>query len=103
MTAEDAWRERRHPGGPVYLTFDLDALDPAFAPGVSHHEPGGLSVRDVLGALSRSSALRIVGADVVEYPDSDKVAASAGAGAARKRFVFKRGSQVDYYEGEPEK
>jgi arginase family enzyme len=41
--------------GPVYLTFDLDALDPAFAPGVSHHEPGGLSVRDVLGALSRSS------------------------------------------------
>ena len=51
--------------GPVYLTFDLDALDPAFAPGVSHHEPGGLSVRDVLGALSRSR-LTLVGADVVE-------------------------------------
>jgi uncharacterized cupin superfamily protein len=41
------------------------------------------------------------GVDVVEYPDSDKVAASVGSGQARKRFIFKRGSQVDYYEGEP--
>jgi agmatinase len=64
--------------GPVYLTFDLDALDPAFAPGVSHHEPGGLSVRDVLGALSRSSDLRIVGADVVELnPTRDPVGTTA--------------------------
>ena len=64
--------------GPVYLTFDLDALDPAFAPGVSHHEPGGLSVRDVLGALSRSSGLRIVGADVVELnPTRDPVGTTA--------------------------
>jgi len=64
--------------GPVYLTFDLDALDPAFAPGVSHHEPGGLSVRDVLGALSRSSGLRIVGADVVELnPTRDPVGVTA--------------------------
>lgn len=64
--------------GPVYLTFDLDVLDPAFAPGVSHHEPGGLSVRDVLGALSRSSGLRIVGADVVELnPTRDPVGTTA--------------------------
>ena len=64
--------------GPVYVTFDLDALDPAFAPGVSHHEPGGLSVRDVLGALSRSSDLRIVGADVVELnPTRDPVGTTA--------------------------
>jgi arginase len=64
--------------GPVYLTFDLDALDPAYAPGVSHHEPGGLSVRDVLGALSRSSALRLVGADVVELnPTRDPVGTTA--------------------------
>ncbi len=34
--------------GPVYVSVDLDGLDPAFAPGVSHREPGGLSVRDVL-------------------------------------------------------
>ena len=64
--------------GPVYLTFDLDALDPAYAPGVSHHEPGGLSVRDVLGALSRSPDLRIVGADVVELnPTRDPVGTTA--------------------------
>ena len=64
--------------GPVYLTFDLDALDPAYAPGVSHHEPGGLSVRDVLGALSRSSDLQIVGADVVELnPTRDPVGTTA--------------------------
>lgn len=63
--------------GPVYLTFDLDALDPAFAPGVSHHEPGGLSVRDVLGALSRSR-LTLVGADVVELnPTRDPVGTTA--------------------------
>jgi arginase len=53
------------PRGPVYLSFDLDALDPAFAPGVSHHEPGGLSVRDVLNVLRRVEG-PIVGADIVE-------------------------------------
>jgi agmatinase len=52
--------------GPVYISLDLDALDPAFAPGVSHHEPGGLTVRDVLGIIQRLPN-RIVGADVVEY------------------------------------
>jgi len=39
--------------GPVYLSIDLDALDPAYAPGVSHHEPGGMSVRDVLGIIQQ--------------------------------------------------
>ncbi len=52
--------------GPVYISLDLDALDPAFAPGVSHHEPGGFSVRDVLNILWNTSA-PIVGADIVEY------------------------------------
>ncbi|MED5377155.1 MAG: arginase family protein, partial [Acidobacteriota bacterium] len=33
--------------GPVYLSLDLDVLDPAFAPGLSHPEPGGVSVRYV--------------------------------------------------------
>jgi len=33
--------------GPLYISFDMDALDPAFAPGVSHREPGGLGIRDV--------------------------------------------------------
>lgn len=52
--------------GPVYISCDMDALDPAFAPGVSHHEPGGLSVRDMLGIIQRLPN-RIVGADIVEY------------------------------------
>jgi len=57
--------------GPVYISLDMDALDPAFAPGVSHHEPGGLSVRDILGVIQRIPN-PIVGADIVEYnPDRD--------------------------------
>ena len=52
--------------GSVYLSVDLDVLDPAFAPGVSHREPGGLSVRDVLSILQQLSGT-LVGADVVEY------------------------------------
>jgi arginase len=60
------------PAGPLYLSLDLDAFDPAFAPGVSHHEPGGLSVRDVLAVLDRVRA-PIVGADIVEYnPGRDR-------------------------------
>jgi uncharacterized cupin superfamily protein len=44
----------------------------------------------------------VSGVDVVEYPDSDKVAASVGPRPAGKRFVFKKGAQVDYFEGEPD-
>ncbi len=54
------------PDRPLYVSIDLDALDPAFAPGVSHHEPGGLSARDILSVLHRIET-PIVGADVVEY------------------------------------
>lgn len=54
------------PAGPLYISIDMDALDPAFAPGVSHHEPGGLSVRDILSVLHRIEG-PVVGADVVEY------------------------------------
>jgi arginase len=58
--------------GPLYISIDMDALDPAFAPGVSHHEPGGLSVRDILAVLHRVRS-PIVGADVVEYNPSRDV------------------------------
>jgi agmatinase len=57
---------RPHVSGKVYISIDLDGLDPAYAPGVSHREPGGLSVRDVIG-LVQTTAGEIVGADVVEY------------------------------------
>jgi arginase family enzyme len=51
---------------PVYISFDLDGLDPAFAPGVSHREPGGLSTRQALNVIHRVSA-PVVGADLVEF------------------------------------
>ena len=51
--------------GPVYLSCDLDGLDPAFAPGVSHYEPGGLSTREVLNIIHNFKG-QLLGADVVE-------------------------------------
>lgn len=51
--------------GPLYISIDLDGIDPAEAPGVSHPEPGGLTVREVLAVLRRQTA-PIVGGDVVE-------------------------------------
>jgi len=52
--------------GPIYVSFDMDALDLAFAPGVSHWEPGGLTTRE---AISYIHALPgpIIGADIVEF------------------------------------
>jgi arginase len=67
--------------GPVYLTLDMDVLDPAFAPGVSHHEPGGLSTRDVL-RLVQGLRAPIVGADIVELnPKRDPAGITAMAAA----------------------
>ena len=51
--------------GPVYLSLDIDCLDPAFAPGVAHYEPGGMSVRDVLTIIQKFKG-QLVGADIVE-------------------------------------
>lgn len=63
-----AWSSGARPKvtGPVYLSLDLDVLDPAYAPGVSHWEPGGLSVRDVIDIIQRMEG-PLIGADVVEY------------------------------------
>lgn len=67
--------------GPVYLSLDLDVLDPAFAPGVSHPEPGGVSNRDVIGFIQRLRG-RLVGADIVEFnPKRDPVGITAMAAA----------------------
>ena len=65
MSALPAY-ERLKADGPAYITFDMDALDPAFAPGVSHREPGGMSVREAIAHL-HSIKGEIVGADLVEY------------------------------------
>ena len=72
--------------GPVYLSIDMDGIDPAFAPGVSHREPGGLSVRDVLSMIH---ALKgpIAGAHIVEFnpaQDLGGVTASVAAKITRE-------------------
>ena len=72
--------------GPTYISVDLDGLDPAFAPGVSHREPGGLTVRDVISMIHRLRGA-IVGADVVEYnpvQDLGGVTASVAAKIVRE-------------------
>lgn len=63
----------------LYISFDMDALDPAFAPGVSHHEPGGLSTRQAISVLHALEA-EIVGLDVVEVnPERDPSGITAAA------------------------
>jgi arginase len=51
--------------GPLYISLDIDVLDPAFAPGVSHYEPGGMSSRQLLDII-QAIKLPIIGADIVE-------------------------------------
>ena len=56
---------------PVYISLDMDAIDPAFAPGISHHEPGGLSSRQLIDVL-HTIDVPVIGADLVEYnPNRD--------------------------------
>lgn len=63
--------------GPLYLSVDLDVFDPAFAPGISHHEPGGLSPRDVIHIIQNIPA-PLVGADIVEFnPTRDPLGITA--------------------------
>lgn len=58
---------------PLYLTLDLDVLDPAFAPGVSHPEPGGLSTREVVSLIQAIPAGALVAADLVELNPANDV------------------------------
>ena len=68
--------------GPLYVSLDLDGLDPAYCPGVSHHEPGGLTTRQVLDIIQRIRA-PIVGADIVEYNPSRDINGMTAAVAAK--------------------
>jgi agmatinase len=64
----DRWVSGVRPqlSGPVYITLDLDVLDPAFAPGISHWEPGGLSTRELI-TLLHALDVPVLSADLVEY------------------------------------
>jgi arginase len=68
--------------GPIYISFDIDVLDPAFSPGVSHREPGGMSVREAIAHL-HAIAGEIVGADIVEYNPAQDVAGLTATVAAK--------------------
>jgi agmatinase len=86
------WALGDRPGapGPVYLSIDLDGLDPAFAPGVSHPEPGGLTVREVLNVVHQLDG-PIVGADVVELnPHRDPAGLTAVVAAKLVKEVAAR-------------
>ncbi len=77
------WRPDFRPDltGPIYLSVDLDVLDPAFVPGVSHHEPGGFSTRELLD-LIHGLEVPILGADIVEFnPARDPVGVTAATAA----------------------
>ena len=76
-----AWGPRRRFAfdASVYVSVDVDVLDPAFAPGVSHREPGGASTRQLIEAIRRLPS-RVVGADVVEFnPSRDPAGITAPA------------------------
>jgi arginase len=87
-----AWAAGARPElrGPLYVSLDMDGIDPAFAPGVSHREPGGLSVREVV-TIIQSLPGPIVGADVVELnPTQDSSGASATVAAKLVRELASR-------------
>jgi len=68
--------------GPSYLTFDVDCLDPAFAPGTGTPEIGGLTPREAQRMLRGLRGLQIIGADVVEVaPPFDQSGGTALIGA----------------------
>jgi arginase len=73
--------DRMRVDGPIYISLDMDVLDPAFAPGISHREPGGMSTREVLAHIQAITG-KIVGADIVEYnPAQDHTQITATVGA----------------------
>ncbi len=81
MRSLPAFRSLRA-SGPVYISFDMDVLDPAFAPGVSHREPGGMSVREAIAHL-HSIRGKIIGADLVEYNPVRDVSGTTATVAAK--------------------
>jgi len=67
---------------PVYVSFDIDCLDPAFAPGTGTPEVGGVTVREAQAILRGLAGIDIIGGDVVEVaPAYDATANTAHAGA----------------------
>ncbi len=67
---------------PVYITIDIDVHDPAYAPGTGTPEPGGISSREMIEAISAMAGLNVVGFDVVEVaPNLDETDRTVVLGA----------------------
>jgi guanidinopropionase len=76
-------------GGPAYISFDIDSLDPGFAPGTGTPEVGGLTPREVMELIRGAAGLDIVGGDVVEVaPQYDATTNTAQAGAQMLFEIF---------------
>jgi arginase len=67
---------------PLYISLDMDGIDPAYAPGVSHHEPGGLSSRQVIDLINQIES-PIIGADIVEFNPQNDVSGITAALSAK--------------------
>jgi arginase len=81
--------------GPTYISLDLDGIDPSQVPGVSHPEPGGLTVRELLAVLDRVRGT-IVGADIVEFnPARDIGGVTAILAAKLVREIASRATQLN--------
>ena len=79
-----SWADGARPSttGNVYVSLDLDGFDPSCAPGVSHREPGGLMVREVLTLLDTLGG-ELIGADIVEFNPQQDVAGLTASLAAK--------------------
>lgn len=76
--------------GSVYLSVDMDCLDPAFAPGVAHYEPGGMTIREVINIIHQFKG-HLIGADIVEYnPTRDINGITAMASAKFLKEIIAR-------------
>ena len=81
--------QERVGGASAYMTFDIDCLDPAFAPGTGTPVAGGLTSREALAILRRLGAVDLVGGDVVEVsPPYDHADVTAIAGATVAMFYL---------------
>ncbi|MGF7162304.1 agmatinase [Rhodoligotrophos appendicifer] len=91
--------------GPAYLSFDIDFLDPAFAPGTGTPVPGGLSTFQALSILRRLKNVNFVGADLVEVSppfDTSEITANAAAMIALEYLclrAYQRGARGQALEG----
>jgi arginase family enzyme len=90
MKNGNGWLEKLRFDGPVYLSIDMDCLDPAFGPGVSHHEPGGMTTREVIDIIHHFKG-RLIGADIVETnPERDVNSMTAMVAAKFLKEVIAR-------------